>query len=661
MNSADIYEQSLKVSQAETGTDTYDRMQETYRDSMEGRLNALSATVEGIFTKAFNTDDFYGLIDAATALAETFDNLIQAIGGGDAALTALGAVLTKVFANNIAQGIGNTVMNRQTNQMVSGNMNTLITNARFTAAQGGAGINSTYLNSMTENVAGVQRYMGSASKEQLETIDATVQKHISIMTEAAVVEQEFANTLEAAEVVIRSSGVSIEATGTLTEKYAAIIKRLAEAEADGVAYEAAQDELYKALTQDVANLGRNFAALADKIELTFAAEEVSDQKIKQLQNDSKSLNTVIRELITSEGLSAEKKKELSQASELLTRIEKNQITDYKALSNALAEIGLKESQFSEILKKVGQDGVNLRRVLEDLVLKHNQLSSAAAVSTKEMEGMSGALAAQNLAKNVATFASGTMNIIFAIQSIHSALDAFSNENLDPFEQLEQGLMGLSMAAALTAPMIANFIKAIAQQNKVLAVANLQQQANNMLNIKAKAIIKDATGMKLIDIALTKESTAEERKAFITSKLFANGKKEVSRSTVAAIAALTGQKAAVIEAEIAEAGGTVATRTFATAFKELAASVLAAMAPMAPFIAIAAAIGGTIALVAISIKKAHDEYYRFDIALEKAKDSLTAANEQLDITKDNLEEVTQALDKIQKVEDTFDGLTRGTTE
>lgn len=201
-----------------------------------------------------------------------------------------------------------------------------------------------------------------------------------------------------------------------------------------------------------------------------------------------------------------------------------------------------------------------------------QLSSYAAVSTQEMKGAAQAASAQSFANGVANLASGIMSVVFAAQSVQSAFAAMSDEDLDPFEKLEQGLMGFSMAAAMTLPMIINMGKSFAQYNKVLAASTLQQAANNMVNSKAKSIIGSVTGMKMIDITLTKESTAEERKAFITEKLFANGKKEVKRSTVAAIAALTGQKAAVIEAEIAEAGGTVATRGFAVAFKELAVSI-----------------------------------------------------------------------------------------
>ena len=75
MNRSDLYKQYLAASEGETGTETLDSMQKVYEESLQGRLNTLRSTVEGIFTKAFNTDDFYGMIDAVTKLVETFDTV----------------------------------------------------------------------------------------------------------------------------------------------------------------------------------------------------------------------------------------------------------------------------------------------------------------------------------------------------------------------------------------------------------------------------------------------------------------------------------------------------------------------------------------------------------------------------------------------------------
>ena len=113
MNSQDIYRTATDVARNEQGTTTYDMMQETYRNSLEGRSKALQASIEEIFLKAFNTESFYGLVDAATTLTKVFGDLIEAVGGGGNAITAFAAILMRTFSSNIGQGIGNFIYNRQ--------------------------------------------------------------------------------------------------------------------------------------------------------------------------------------------------------------------------------------------------------------------------------------------------------------------------------------------------------------------------------------------------------------------------------------------------------------------------------------------------------------------------------------------------------------------
>lgn len=661
MNSADIYEKSLKVSQAEQGTDTYDRMQETYKESMEGRLNTLSATIEGIFTKAFNTDDFYSLIDAATALAETFDNLVQAIGGGNSALTALGAVLTRVFSKNIAQGIGNSVLNRQTNQLAQNNMMTAVQNAKMTAAVGGIGTSSAYMNNMSMNVANVQKNMGTASPEQLEKINAAAQKHINIMTEAAVAEKEFASALEVAEIAIKSQGVTVQATGSLSEKYTAILKRLAEAEADGVGYEAAQSEMYKAIEADVKKLSLSLNEYANSLEKALTGEKLSEKQLQNLSRNAKNLNLVIKELAESETLSAERKEQLASVSKVLSAITRGEVKDWKACSQAMQNAGIDAAKFAEALQTAGQDGYRLQEVLQQLVMKHNQLSSAAAVSTKEMQGMSAALAAQNFAHGVANFASGAMNVIFAFQSIRGAIAAMNNEDLDPFEKMEQSLMGFAMAGAMVGPMIANLIKAMRQNYAVTIAGSIATDAAAMSRKKATDVMIQEGIMAKFAGKSMQSLTKDELQEVIASHMQATGKKKFSRELVAAIAAQTGMSAANVREAITAAGGTIATKGFTAAIREFVVAMGLANPTMWAFIGAAAAIAAVVAAVVLSIKQAHDQYYRFDIALDKAKEGLTRANEQLDVAKDRLGEVSESLEKIKNVDDTFDGLNRGTAE
>ena len=111
MNRSDLYDtyKQSSIKGAENGT--LDTMNEKYVNSLEGRLNQLQATVEGVFNNLFRTDDFYDMIGALTNAIDLMDKFTQSIGGGSAALTALAAAGTKAFSTQIGRGISNAIVN----------------------------------------------------------------------------------------------------------------------------------------------------------------------------------------------------------------------------------------------------------------------------------------------------------------------------------------------------------------------------------------------------------------------------------------------------------------------------------------------------------------------------------------------------------------------
>ena len=110
MNRSDLYAEYKDASMTANGE--MEKMQEVYADSLEGRLNKLQATMEGIFNDLFNTDDFYGAIDALTQVLDLTQTWISSIGGASNALSGLGAIALKVFSQPMARGLENFVSNR---------------------------------------------------------------------------------------------------------------------------------------------------------------------------------------------------------------------------------------------------------------------------------------------------------------------------------------------------------------------------------------------------------------------------------------------------------------------------------------------------------------------------------------------------------------------
>lgn len=119
MNRSDLYDEYKGASENADGT--LDQMNEEFVDSLEGRMNKLQATFEGIFNSMFETDDIYPFIDALTAALDLVDNFIQSIGGGGQVLLAFGNIATKVFSKQLAENIGNTIQAYTDNKAIKAN------------------------------------------------------------------------------------------------------------------------------------------------------------------------------------------------------------------------------------------------------------------------------------------------------------------------------------------------------------------------------------------------------------------------------------------------------------------------------------------------------------------------------------------------------------
>lgn len=119
MNRSDLYDEYKGASESADGT--LDQMNEEFVDSLEGRMNKLQATFEGIFNSLFETDDIYPFIDALTLALELVDNFVQSIGGGGQVLLAFGNIATKVFSKQLAENIGNTIQAYADNKAVKAN------------------------------------------------------------------------------------------------------------------------------------------------------------------------------------------------------------------------------------------------------------------------------------------------------------------------------------------------------------------------------------------------------------------------------------------------------------------------------------------------------------------------------------------------------------
>lgn len=110
MDNSDMYRE-YKGATGSAATGTLDVMSEEYADSIAGRSAKLQASLEGLFSTIFNTDDIYPWMDAAQGAIDLLQQFFDALGGGKTVLLGISSLLMQIFSKNIAQEINNTATN----------------------------------------------------------------------------------------------------------------------------------------------------------------------------------------------------------------------------------------------------------------------------------------------------------------------------------------------------------------------------------------------------------------------------------------------------------------------------------------------------------------------------------------------------------------------
>ena len=107
MSNWETFEDNLNIATNATGTLT--KQQEIYMESMEAHLDKLSASAERVFNAFSDTDAINGLIDGVDLLVSGLANYLESLGGLGGILFKIGAIGSKVFGKQIAQGLATTI------------------------------------------------------------------------------------------------------------------------------------------------------------------------------------------------------------------------------------------------------------------------------------------------------------------------------------------------------------------------------------------------------------------------------------------------------------------------------------------------------------------------------------------------------------------------
>ena len=107
MNNWDVFESNLNTATNATGA--LAKQQAIYMESTQAHLDKLSASAERVFNALADTEAINGLIDGVDLLVSGLANYMESLGGLGGILFKIGAIGSKVFGKQIAQGLATTI------------------------------------------------------------------------------------------------------------------------------------------------------------------------------------------------------------------------------------------------------------------------------------------------------------------------------------------------------------------------------------------------------------------------------------------------------------------------------------------------------------------------------------------------------------------------
>lgn len=528
MNRSDLYDEYKGASESADGT--LDQMNEEVVNSLEGRMNKLQATFEGIFNSMFKTDDIYPFIDALTLALELVDNFVQSIGGGGQVLLAFGNIATKVFSKQLAENITNTIQAYTDNKAVKANSKMAKQNLE---SLGLKDVENQYNKPIVDFTTTGMKYSNIMSDSQKTNFNDNLEKTIKLNNE--IVESE----AQLKEVAAATNLLYQDRLGT-TEKMISVEK-----DAEGNLTWDINDQLMAqfatgdALTLKDAQEYSNFN-LSDKLEGSInALGELSNQVEaygslqKQVDKDNtwgkietnidktresvKKLCTAITgidDITAIENLDEAMKGASQEAQEMakaiqkflsMSDITKNEINVDK-VKNALEEIRTLALAEQNAMKSLGkgnfiQNPEDLNRLLE----MFNKAKIAADEQGRINEETQKGLELQAKLNNVIELASAVGDLAFAWTSFQELGSLLANDDLSLGEKAIQTVTNLSFTVMQLIPAI----EALRKLKDVSAVSSLISNVQQgLVSLNAGLIMMGsgtgvaATGANLLSKAIT---------------------------------------------------------------------------------------------------------------------------------------------------------------
>ena len=172
MDNWDDFSENLKL--ASTATGELNKQQDIYLESTQAHLDQLSASTERLYSNLIDSEGLNDLVDIFSGLVTGVSEYTEAIGGSKAALTQIGAILTKTFSRTISQTIATTVSNFR---KMADSAEDFKARAALLNQFKGIEINSNGYQNLLKMVEALHEYQDVLSEDQVQAANATIMEY----------------------------------------------------------------------------------------------------------------------------------------------------------------------------------------------------------------------------------------------------------------------------------------------------------------------------------------------------------------------------------------------------------------------------------------------------------------------------------------------------
>lgn len=521
MENSDMYEGYYDDAINSAGT--LEEMQSEYMESLEGKANALKASFEGLLSDLFNQDDFGPVIEGLTEIVDLFDQLIEAVGGGGAALTAFGAIGMNVFSNQIGRGISNIIANKEKSNLAKANVEANVANAKAQLSGAGLNANDKNMQRFVTDTARLNQYAGIMSDEQIQKSNAILEKRTQSLIHLDEVEKKYSQTVTGLKAAYETLGVGAEAAQQ------GVLGFLQTLEANDVSLEEAREGIdhysstLHGLQADIVAVQN--ALNGDKKDSTTYYEKLHSAANK-LKGTLKGLEQDLLQLGASE-------EQVSSAINQLTLMTEGENVSFEKLGQTLKENEAFVDHLRQSLLQLGDCSNLTAQEFEKLVSELYQARAAENALAQEHAGLAAQMKTQSIASHIASATSAVMSFIFAVQSFQALGSIWANDDLTTGEKVVQTLMNGTIALSMLAMAYNEYA--------MFKTAVIAETSAETLAQGAQIKVREALIVKTVELAAAEKALSAARASGDSAAIIA-AEKEIKNLRDKQLQNTTGQMA-----------------------------------------------------------------------------------------------------------------------